>query len=164
MRYATVSVNGEPVSAARTPRRAAKPAASSGDSKRTRAARKAVQWAHAYAALAIVLSACLNGYAAAADAASVSGKVVGALLGASVPVLVWLLAQAAAYTYRAGWTRFALLPGAVACVLLVLSVTHCAAAFAALTGTGWLLSVCLAVGIDCGLVSSEAVAILVSAE
>jgi hypothetical protein len=134
------------------------------DTKRTRAAAQAVRWAHRYALTAIVLSAGLNGYAASVEAPSIIGKGVGALLGAAVPVAVWLLAQLTAWTYRAGYQRLALLPCLVSAALLLLSVAHCASAFAALTGTGWLLSVCLAVGIDCGLVSSEAVAILAGAE
>jgi hypothetical protein len=154
-RLAAPSLNGTHTAAR------AKPA---NDTRRARAAAQAVRWAHWYTLTAVVLSAGLNGYAASADAPSWVGKGVGAALGASVPVLVLLLAQATAWTYRAGWRRLAGLPGGVSCALLVLSVTHCAAAFAALTGTGWALSVCLAVGIDCGLVSSEAVAILVSGE
>jgi hypothetical protein len=67
-----------------------------------------------------------------------------------------------AWTYKAGWQRWALVPGAVSCALLALSVTHCAVAFAALTGTSAVLSACVAVGIDCGLVASEATAILES--
>jgi hypothetical protein len=46
--------------------------------------------------------------------------------------------------------------------VLALSDLHVAAALASLTGTHWLLAGLLAVGIDCGLVSSEATAILVS--
>jgi hypothetical protein len=126
------------------------------------AARQAVRWSHRYTAAAVVLSCGLNGYASAQAAQGALAQGVGATLGAAVPLLVWLLAQVTAWTYRSSWRRWALLPGAVSCALLALSVTHCAAAFAALTGTSWFLSGCLAVGIDCGLVSSEATAILVS--
>jgi hypothetical protein len=109
----------------------------------------------------VLASAGLNGYAAA-TAASVPSAWAGAVLGGLVPVLVWVLAMVTAWTYRAGWRRWALVPGAVAGALLVLSVAHVAAAFAVLTGTGTALSGCLAVGIDAGLVASEATAILVS--
>ena len=130
--------------------------------RRQAAAQSAVRWSHAYTVLAVVTSAGLNAYASVQDGASPIGKAAGAALGASVPVFVWVLAKITAWTYKAGWQRLAYVPGIVACVLLALSVTHCASAFAALTGTGLLLSGCLAVGIDCGLVASEATGILVS--
>jgi hypothetical protein len=75
---------------------------------------------------------------------------------------VWVLGKVTAWTYRAGWRRWACVPGAVAAALLALSVCHCATAFAALTGAALPLAYCMAVGIDCGLLSSEATAILVS--
>ena len=130
--------------------------------RRHAAAEKAVAWSHRYTVLAITLSAALNAYAGQESASTVAGKVAGAILSASVPVAVWVLSRVAAWTYRAAWHRAALVSGIVACFLLALSVTHCASAFATLTGTGILLSGCLAVGIDCGLVASEATGILVS--
>lgn len=130
--------------------------------RRIAAAERAVRWSHRYTALAIIVSSGLNAYASCQAAPTAAGQVAGAVLGAVVPVFVWGLAQLASWTYRAGWHRLALLPAGVSCVLLALSVTHCASAFAALTGTGLVLSGCLAVGIDCGLVASEATGILVS--
>jgi hypothetical protein len=119
-------------------------------------------WARWYTLTAVILSAILNGYACGVHESGIT--VFGMLFGATVPCCVWMLAQVTAWTYRAGWTRLALFPGAVSTTLLILSVTHCASAFAALTATDWRLSICLAVGIDCGLVSSELVAILISTE
>jgi hypothetical protein len=129
--------------------------------QRQAAAQLAVKWAHRYTALAIVLSAGLNAYASRTGE-GIAHQLAGATLGASVPVAVWVLAQVAAWTYRAGWRRLAYVPSIVATAMLALSVTHCATAFASLTGTGLALSVCLAIGIDCGLVASEATGILVS--
>jgi hypothetical protein len=128
------------------------------------AAGKAVAWSHRYTAAAVVLSAGLNGYAAAQDsgAAGPVGQATAAAIGVTVPVLVWMLGTVTAWTWRAGWRRLAAVSGAVACCVLALSVLHVAAALASLTGTHWLLAGLLAVGIDCGLVSSEATAILVS--
>lgn len=160
---AAPSLNG---TAKHTSRKASKPAAdkavSAAARRRHAAAEKAVAWSHRYTVLAITLSAALNAYAGQESASTVAGKVAGAVLSASVPVAVWVLSRVAAWTYRAAWHRAALVTGIVACFLLALSVTHCASAFATLTGTGILLSGCLAVGIDCGLVASEATGILVS--
>jgi hypothetical protein len=119
------------------------------------AAGKAVAWSHRYTAAAVVLSAGLNGYAAAQDSGA-AGPVGHATM------LVWMLGTVTAWTWRVGWRRLAAVSGAVACCVLALSVLHVAAALASLTGTHWLLAGLLAVGIDCGLVSSEATAILVS--
>ena len=91
------------------------------------------------------------------------GKPVSDLLGyAVIPVLVWLLGCVTAWAYRAGWRRLAMLVGAVASCGLALSVVHVSEAVAAWTGATLMLATMLAVVIDCGLVASEAVAILVS--
>lgn len=127
------------------------------------AARKAERWAHWYTGSAIVLSSGLNGYAAVRESGqSGYGAIAAAGIGITIPVLVWMLGTVTAWTFRAGWRRLALVSGAVAACVLALSVVHVAGALAALTGTSWLLAGLLAVGIDCGLVSSEATAILVS--
>ncbi len=127
------------------------------------AARKAERWAHWYTGTAVVLSSALNGYAAVRESGQAGyGAVAAAAIGVTIPVLVWMLGTVTAWTYRAGWRRLALMSGAVAACVLALSVVHVAGALAALTGTSWLLAGLLAVGIDCGLVSSEATAILVS--
>jgi hypothetical protein len=131
-------------------------------SPRQAAAERAVSWAHRYTIGAVAISAALNAYASQLSADSLSGRIAGAALGASVPLAVWGLAKVTAWTYRTGRKWLACAPGAVACALLALSVTHCASAFAALTGTDALLSGCLAVGIDCGLVAAEAVGILLA--
>jgi hypothetical protein len=153
--------------APRRPRRRSKkdrPAAPTAAQRRAHAAERAERWAKVYTALAVCLSAGLNGYASveASGAASPLGMVAAAGIGAVVPVLVWILGTVTAWTFRAGWKRLAYVSGAVAACVLALSVVHVAGALAALTGTGWLLAGLLAVGIDCGLVSSEATAILVS--
>jgi hypothetical protein len=157
------SVNGTVKATRKTNKPQAEKQTSAAQRRRHAAAEKAVVWSHRYTALAIVLSSSLNAYAGCQHTDGVAGKVAGAALGAAVPVLVWVLSRMTAWAYRAGWQRLAYVPGIVACALLALSVTHCASAFAALTGTSLLLSGCLAIGIDCGLVASETVGILVSA-
>jgi hypothetical protein len=129
-----------------------------------KAAQRAVRWSHWYTGTAIVLSSGLNGFAAvqASGASGAAGMVTAAGIGAVVPVLVWMLSTVTAWTYRAGWKRLALVSGAVAACVLALSVVHVATALAALTGTPLYLAGLMAVGIDCGLLSSEATAILVS--
>lgn len=147
------------------PRRKGKPGSSRAARVKAHAAARAARWAHRYTAGAIVLSAGLNAYAAVtgchSDAYAV--QTAAGLLGASIPVLVWVLGTVTAWTYRAGWRRLAAVSGTVAACVLALSVLHVAAALGALTGSHWLLAGLLAVGIDCGLVSSEATAILVTA-
>jgi hypothetical protein len=51
--------------------------------------------------------------------------------------------------------RLAAVAGAVGVGVLGLSVAHCTESIAALTGSHWLLSGLLAVGIDAGMVSAE---------
>lgn len=51
--------------------------------------------------------------------------------------------------------RLAAVCGSVATGVLALSVVHCTQAIASLTGSPWLLSALLAVGIDAGMVVSE---------
>jgi hypothetical protein len=149
--------------------RQAKPAGQAAQPSRqqrakAKAAERAVRWSHWYTGTAILLSSGLNGYAAvqASGASGTAGLVAAASIGAVVPVLVWMLGTVTAWTYRAGWKRLALVSGAVAACVLALSVLHVATALAALTGTHLVLSGLMAVGIDCGLVSSEVTAILVS--
>lgn len=132
-------------------------------SGRAIAARKAERWAHWYTGTAVVLSSGLNGYAAVVESRAEGWAAAAAAgIGVVIPVLVWMLGTVTAWTYRAGWRRLALVSGAVAACLLALSVVHVAGALALLTGSSWLLAGLFAVGIDCGLVSSEATAILVS--
>jgi hypothetical protein len=131
---------------------------------RQHAAKQAERWAHAYTYSAVVLSAGLNAYAAAVESgqSSLVGQGASAVIGAIIPVLVWMLGSVTAWTWRAGWKRLAYCTGVVAGCVLALSVVHVAGALSALTGAGPILAGLLAVGIDCGLVSSEATAILVS--
>lgn len=127
------------------------------------AAAKAERWAHWYTGTAVVLSSGLNGYAAVVESRqSGAAAVAAAGIGAIVPVLVWILGTVTAWTYRAGFRRLAIASGAVAACVLALSVVHVAAALVLLTGSSGLLASLLAIGIDVGLVSSEATAILVS--
>jgi len=128
------------------------------------AAMKAVQWSHRYTGTAIVLSSGLNGYSSVMGCSSehLTAQVAAGAIGAVIPVLVWMLCQVVSWTYRAGWRRLALATGMVAGCVLALSVCHVAAAIGQLTGSGVLLSLLLAVGIDVGLGASEATAVLVS--
>ena len=51
--------------------------------------------------------------------------------------------------------RLAAVCGSVATGVLALSVVHCTQAISSLTGSHWLLSALLAIGIDAGMVASE---------
>ncbi len=129
-----------------------------------KAAQKAERWAHRYTVSAVVLSSGLNAYGSAQHSSHTGlALVAGAVIGAVLPVLVWQLSRATAWAYRAGRRRPAYCMAAVACCLLALSVAHVAAALVALCGLGGWMAALYAVGIDAGLVSSEATAILVSA-
>jgi hypothetical protein len=102
-----------------------------------KAARKATlhKWAMSYVFLAVALSCLLNGYDAYNHAPE-SSRLLGTLAGGLIPV------------------------GGVGCCVLALSVFHCSAALAALTGSNMVLAILLAIGIDCGLVACELVALL----
>lgn len=137
---------------------------SRGTALRAAAAVRAERWARWYTGTAVGLSSVLNGYAAVVESKASTLLCQGAAagIGVSIPVLVWMLGTVTAWTYRAGWKRLALVSGCIAACVLALSVCHVAGALAALTGSSLMLSVLLAIGIDCGLVSSEATAIMVS--
>jgi hypothetical protein len=130
------------------------------------AARSAVTWAKRYTATAVTMSAALNAYANwdGAGEHNTPLRVVAAIVGATIPLLVWMLGATTANTFRAGHRRLAGATASIACVVLALSVIHVAGALAALTGTGYLLAGMLAIGIDCGLVASEATSVLVATE
>jgi hypothetical protein len=148
----------------RAPRPKPDVAAEQRTAKRQAAARQAaVAWAHRYTVGAVVLSAGLNAWASVQDSGSRSavGMAAAAVVGGIVPVGVWVLSKLAGHLTRAGWRRMACAAGGVGVFLLALSLWHCSAAIASLTGAAVLLSVLLAVGIDCGLVVSELAAVLV---
>ena len=123
-------------------------------------------WATRYVAAALVLSACLNAAANVRLCGSElwPAQLAAGILGAVVPGLVWLAGKQAGYAHRAGQERLSWAVGAAGVCLLVLSIYHCSHALAHLTGSGWLLSLLLAVGIDYGLVASEVAAILAHEE
>lgn len=123
-------------------------------------------WAERYVAVALVLSAALNAAANVqlCGAATVLGQLAAGVLGAVVPALVWLAGKQAGHAYRAGRSQLAAAVGAAGVCLLALSIYHCAHALAVLTGSGVVLSLLLAIGIDYGLVASEVAAILAHEE
>jgi hypothetical protein len=139
-------------------------APSAAATSRAYAAQRAERWSRAYTYSAVVLSSGLNAYAAATESHAVNPYMMAAsaLIGAVIPVLVWMLGSVVAWSYKAGHRRLSYVTGAVAGCVLALSVVHVAGALGALTGSGVILSALLAIGIDCGLVASEATAILVS--
>lgn len=160
-------LNGTVQTGGRINHRSRKPSKPAGMTSKARAkaeaSRRAERWAKAYTGTAVALSSGLNAYAAVVESGSHGWAALApAAIGITIPVLVWMLGTVTAWTYRAGWQRLALVSGAVAACVLALSVIHVAGALAALTGSQLVLSYLLAVGIDCGLVSSEATAILVS--
>lgn len=142
---------------------AAVKAPSAGQRTRAVAAGKAVWWAEKVTACSIGLSAFLNGWAAQHDSGREGWETWGsAAIGASIPLFCWGLAKVTGWTARAGRKRLAMATGAIAACVLALSVVHVAAALSAWTGTGWVLAGLFAIGIDAGMVSSEATAIMVS--
>lgn len=142
--------------------------ASSSADRRARASalRQLEVWATRYVVAAIVLSAMLNAAANVRLCGSelLPAQAAAGILGAVVPALVWLAGKQAGYAHRAGRPRLAYAVGAAGVCLLVLSIYHCSHALAHLTGSGWVLSLLLAVGIDYGLVASEVAAILAHEE
>lgn len=99
--------------------------------------------------LTATLSAALNGYNYAQHAPS---PWAGWALGVAIPALILILGRvwAGRRGMLAGWVAMVAGLG-----LLALSVGHCAASIAAVTGSSMWLAVPLAVAIDAGLVACE---------
>jgi hypothetical protein len=140
---------------------AAKPARKSRTVKPAPSAPAVGKWAHGYVALAGAASCGLNALANVQHAPA-GYAIPAAALGIFVPVAVLLLGRTAGLLFRAGFRPLAYCVGSVAAVVLALSVVHCAASVALLTGSHWLLSAALAVGVDCGMIGCEVAATLVA--
>jgi hypothetical protein len=82
------------------------------------------------------------------------------VIGIVVPALVLLIGRAGGLAWKKGMRAQAYLAGAVATVLLALSVWHCQESIGVLTGSHWLLSTAMAIGIDAGMVVAEVTATL----
>jgi hypothetical protein len=114
--------------------------------------RSTVRWATFGVGFTLILSALLNGYANAQHAPI---AFAGWLMGVSIPVIVLTLAKVAGEKYRDHNRPVAYLAGGSGIALLFLSVWHCSASIAILTGSSIFLAVPLAVAIDAGLVAME---------
>lgn len=153
-------LNGHTKSRLPVPKRASKPKPQTGRPGTRRYRGIAKLWASRYVGTAIGLSSVLNAYAVFSDSPASGGwQYVGVAFGGAIPVMVWALAKASAAAYRGGLRGMAYLPGLAALALLLLSLAHCSAAIAGLTGSGPMLSWLMAVGIDYGLVASELLAV-----
>lgn len=111
-----------------------------------------VRWATFGVGFTLVLSALLNGYANAQHAPL---AFAGWLMGLSIPVIVLTLAKVASEKYRDGQRGIAYFAGGSGIALLFLSVYHCSASIAVLTGSSLFLAVPLAIAVDAGLVAME---------
>lgn len=144
---------------ARAPRKARTPAATPTTTTSTPAtstppADPLHRWARAGVFLSLGLSGLLNGHANAAHCAEgMAGAGWG--LGLCVPALVLILSRVAGGAWLRGRRGLGAAGGLVAVALLALSVRHCAATFAALTGADMMSAVLWAIGVDAGLVVCE---------
>jgi hypothetical protein len=102
------------------------------------------------------LSGLLNAYAMYTHSPT---PALGIVLGCSIPVIVLRLGKVTGKLWKRGNRELAYFAGCSGVGLLLLSVYHCAEAVSILTGSSLLLSVPLAVAIDCGLVACELAAI-----
>jgi hypothetical protein len=109
-------------------------------------------WAVAGVAVMSALSAALNGYDHAQHAPS---AVAGWLMGLSVPAIILILGKVAGLAFKRGYQALAYTTAAAGVGLLALSVWHCAASIAALTGSPVALALPMAVAIDVGFVCCE---------
>lgn len=123
------------------------------------------KWAHRAVISLTATSSLLNVWSTMVETKATGGWQWAAMgFGGLIPVGVWLLFQAAAWSYRAGFRRLAMAGVGVGCGLLICSLTHCAHACAGLLGVSTALGWAMAIGIDCGLVWAETAAILVHEE
>lgn len=117
-------------------------------------------WAHAGVYVCVVTSAGLNGYANSMHA---TVPAAGWMLGIMIPCLVLILSKVAGMQHRRRACLrankrvlpLAYITGSVGGCLLVLSVWHCACSLSLLTGSHIMLSLPMAIAIDCGLVCCE---------
>jgi hypothetical protein len=109
-------------------------------------------WATFGVVFMLVLSAILNGYANAQHAPV---ALLGWMMGLAVPVIVLVLSKVAGEQYHAAKMGVAWLAGAPAVGILFLSVYHCSASIALLTGSTLVLAVPMAIAIDVGLIACE---------
>ena len=146
------STNGEAHKAApRKGRKAAKkPAAAKAAAKRV----PETAWAHGYVWGAALVSCGLNALAfgqAAPDAL----RWAAWGLGVVIPAGVLSLGRWASLLYLRGRANMAATVGAIAAVLLLLSVWHCTESIAQLTGSPLVLSALMAIAVDAGMAACE---------
>jgi hypothetical protein len=115
------------------------------------------RWATAYVLLAAVMSMGLNALANGLHSPP-DLKWAAWGMGALIPVLVLLLGKVAGLAWRRGQRPMAKVIGTIGTAVLLLSVFHGYQSICLLTGSHWLLSAALAVGIDLGMVGCEVVA------
>jgi hypothetical protein len=117
-------------------------------------------YATAYVIITVIMSMMLNAWANMQHAAEGQQLAAGAM-GAVIPVLVLLLSKVAGICYkRRASSNLAKISGAIGVAVLGLSIFHCYQSIAALTGSGMLLSMLLALGIDAGMVVCEVVTVM----
>ena len=109
-------------------------------------------YANAGVGVMAILSALLNGYANATHA---DVAWAGWAMGLVIPLIILILGKVASLLWKRGEGRAAQITAAVGVGLLFLSVWHCATSIAALTGSPLVLSLPMAVAIDCGFVCCE---------
>ena len=124
------------------------------------ARRELHRWTSRYVLGAIAGSSMLNGYQSYVDGGQGYGGIAGAAIGISIPIAVWTLAKCAGWAYQAKMLRIATIIAGVGTGLLITSLWHVSTAIALLTGSGMYLGVAVAIGLDCGLVATEAAAIV----
>lgn len=112
-----------------------------------------------YVGITVVMSMGLNALANSQHAPETM-QWASCSIGAVIPILVLLLGRIAGLTYKARQHRLSHVVGGIGVAVLLLSVHHCQMSIQLLTGSNWMLSTMLAVGIDCGLVACEIVAVV----
>jgi hypothetical protein len=110
------------------------------------------RYANAGVGVRAILSALLNGYANATHAAVAWA---GWAMGLVIPLIILILGKVASLLWKREEGRSARITAAVGVGLLFLSVWHCATSIAALTGSPLVLSLPMAIAIDCGFVCCE---------
>lgn len=111
-------------------------------------------WSNGYVIGAGLISCGLNALANGQHAPA-HLTIPAYLLGTAIPMGVLALGKVASTLWVRGSKHLAKVIGAIAGLVLALSVYHCQESITLLTGSPWYLAAAMAVGLDAGMIGCE---------